>query len=410
MTTTQNVKKTTFVLMLVALLAISAFSASADLITTHSSLDATLLNYQPVPAHPGDLIDVWIQVQNTGGTASQPGTLTIVDSGPFTLESESQRVNAFPSVPAQGTFLAKVTVRIDKNANEGENGLVVQVREQGSTDYLQRTLNITIQGRTGALSILGAKTSPQILMPGGTGTLTLIVKNVGDTQLQNVQATLSLANASLAPLNGSNSQTISTLGGGQQYAFTFGLVSTPDATSQAYGIPVTLTYQDEQGNTLTQQEMVGVVVGSQPELLVYPEQVSITKDTMQGSVIIKFVNKGLSDLKLVSMQVLPSSDITVLSDSSILYVGTIATDDYQSADLSLKVAKDQVELPLNVTYRDALNREYTETVDVPLTVQDAANGSGMGWTTWIIIIVVIGAAAWFWIVRRKRHAADAKRR
>ena len=376
--------------------------ASAQLVTLGSSLDATLLNYQPVPAQPGDLLDVWIQVTNNGGSASEAGTVTFLPSYPFTVETVSDATKSFPPIPGQSSFLVKTQVRVDKNANEGENHLKVRVQEEGSTTYIDRDINITIQSRNSAITIVSATTTPARIAPGGTGTITLTVKNIGTARLRNVDVALGFAGLSLAPTTSSGSKSIDMLDGGEQATFAFDVITYPGATPQASQVPVNISYQDEQGNIQSQNEIIGVVIGASPELLVYFEKIDVPLNTMEGPVIIKFVNKGLSQIKLLQMTILQNDDVKVTSESPTLYVGNIDPDDYQSAQVTLKLSKTQVQVPVMVTYRDALNQEYNQTIMLDLAANNATSSSGSTWWIIIIVLVVIGGGAWF-LFRRRRH-------
>lgn len=400
------------IVMMILMFTVVATAVSAGtnsiLIGTNNEISATLLNYQPVPAQPGDTIDVWIQVTNDGGEASASGTVTIIDSYPFSVESATDKVKEFTSIPARETFLIKTRVRIDKNAHEGTNYLSIEVRENGKTDYLTADLPITIQGRSSALSIMKASSVPAMLTPGQEGRLSLIIQNIGETKLRNVQVELNLADLSVAPTTSSNAKTIASLAGGESSTFDFDLLAFPDAAANAYQLPVMLRYEDEQGNTLTQNETIGLIIGSAPELLVYLEQNDLSSETKQGNVVIKFVNKGLDQIKLLELEVLENENVSVLSESPVLYVGNIDADDYESADLTLKIMKSSVNVPLKVTYKNALNQPYEETIMLHL---NAKNGNGKTSSTlwiWILVIIVLVLAFWFW--RRRREKRTKKRR
>jgi hypothetical protein len=383
----------------------AAAGTSAQLTTSGSSLDASLLSYQPVPAQPGDLLDVWIQVVNNGGSPSKGGTVTIFPSLPFTIEGAGNDVKAFPTIPPQSSFLIKTTVRVDKSANEGENHLKARVQEEGSANWVDRDLVITVKGRSSALSIVSATTSPEPIPPGSPATLTLIVRNIGDTRLRNVDVSLDLRGLSLAPTTSSNSKTIDMLAGGQEATFTFDVITYPDATPKASQLPLTITYQDEQGNTKNQSETIGIVIGAKPELLVYFEKVDVRVKTLEGPVIIKFVNKGLSQIKLLQMTVLQNNDVKVTSESPTLYVGNIDPDDYQSSQVTLKLSKESVKVPISVSYRDALNQEYQETITLDLAAHNGTSSGGLGWWTVIIVLLVVGGSVWLFVRRRRRHKA-----
>lgn len=391
------------VLLMMLLLLTTGVSAGTNsiLVTTSSSLSIELLNYQPVPAQPGDVVEVWIQVSNDGGEATKTGTLTVLDSHPFIVKTQSERVKEFNTIPAQESFLVKTRVAVDKNANEGTAYLTVQVQERGSDLLIEEDLPITIQGRSGALSITKTESTPAQLAPGEEGSLALTVRNIGETKLRNVQVSLDLDELSLAPTSSSNAKTISSLAGGQTATFTFDLVAFPGAEANAYQVPVTLAYEDEQGNSESQEETIGLVIGSPPELLVYLERNDLTRETMKGDIVVKFVNKGLSEIKLLEMEVLENDEVEVNSESPILYVGNIDEDDYESADVTLTLFQESVDVPIKVSYRDVLNRQYEETYTIHV---DAKKGSGKNASNawlWIILVIVL-LAAFFWWRRSKK--------
>ncbi len=384
--------------------------ASAELITQGSSVHATLLKYQPVPAKPGDLVEVWIQVENSGGSASKGGALTLIDSYPFLIESATDRVKEFPSIPPQSSFLIQTRVRVDKNANEGDNAIVTHLQLQGSGTWIEDRLSIPIQGDTSALSVERVTTTPDRIAPGGEATISLMVKNVGLTRLRNVKTTLDFSGTSLIPLGGTNSQTASELRAGQEREFVFTVLATPEATSSAVSVPLTLAYDNEEGTAQTQTEAIGTLIGSEPELLIYLERITLYKETGQGGVMIKFVNKGLGEIKLLEMTIPENDEVAVVSESNTVYVGNIDADDYESADVTLRAKKDggQLSLPVKVTYRDALNVPYEETVTLTMNLPSKNGKSGVSWPFFIVVIIIVAGIGYF--IYRRRCAAHQKKK
>jgi hypothetical protein len=201
-------------------------------------------------------------------------------------------------------------------------------------------------------------------------------------------------------------RTIGSLGGGESTTFSFDLVAFPDAAANTYKIPVTLTYDDEQGNSDTQTETIGIAVGSAPELLVYLERNDLEMETLKGEVVIRFVNKGLSEIKLLELEVEETEQLSVASESNILYVGNIDADDYESADLTLTLTQESVDVPIKVTYRDALNTLYEETYTIHI---DAKKGNGQQSSNiwiWAILLIIVVAGFFWWRSRsakKRRH-------
>jgi len=392
------------VIAIVLALLVLATGVAAELITSGSSLDPTLLNYQPVPTHPGDQVDVWIQITNNGGSASKAGTVTIIESGPFKPEGDAERMKTFQPIPGQESLLVKFRIRVDKDASIGENALVVRVQEQGSSGWIEKRLNISVEGRASTLSIESAATTPGRIPPGEEATLSFQIKNVGQTKLRNVKVTLDLTGLSLTTVGGSTSKTIAQIGADETTTFSFSLLAYPEATAQATRVPVTLTYQDEQGNEQNQSESVGLVIGSAPELRVYLESTTLTKESPQGEIVVKFVNRGLSEIKLLEMELVSNDAVGTVAESPVVYVGNIDSDDYESADLTVKATEDEFILPLRVKYRDALNKEYTDEINLPVTLQSKNSHSSFpSWMVWLLIIVLAAAAVWYWRFRSKKR-------
>lgn len=387
-----------WILPILAILLIGQVSAA--LVTKGSSLDASLLYYEPVPAQPGDLLDVRILVTNNGGSTSKGGTIRFLNSYPFTVENSDEKTQEFPPVPGQESFLVRTRVRVDKAAEEGTNILTAVIQETGQAQ-IEKRFEIDIQGRAGALTITEARTVPEMISPGSTGQLLIEVRNIGDTRLRNVNVDLNLSTLDIAPAGGSTSQTIDSLEGGNSHLFAFGLTAFPEAETNAYKLPVTITYDDEQGNNVTQEKTIGILVSAKPELLVYFDQVNVMEDTNEGNVIIRFVNKGLSEIKLLEAEVIENDHVEVLSESPLSYVGNIDEDDYETADMRLKVS-GETDVPITIRYRDALNQHYEEQLNLRLSPKKSQGGSGT--TIFVVILLLIVAVlGFFWWRKRKKR-------
>ena len=89
------------------------------------SLNASLLYYEPIPAEPGSVIDVFVQVENTGGS-SQSVSVAFSDTFPFSIDTETDRIKTTPRIPSQESFLVKYRVRVSPDAEPGTNYIKVQ--------------------------------------------------------------------------------------------------------------------------------------------------------------------------------------------------------------------------------------------------------------------------------------------
>ena len=75
-----------------------------------------------------------------------------------------------------------------------------------------------------------------------------------------------------------------------------------------------------------------------PEVSVILDKTDITQKKMTGTVTLKVINKGLSDIKFLNVILKTSDNYEILSTSDTTYVGNLQSDDYQSVDyiISLK--------------------------------------------------------------------------
>jgi hypothetical protein len=128
-------------------------------------------------------------------------------------------------------------------------------------------------------------------------------------------------------------------------------------------------------------------------------------------VIIKFINKGLIDIKFLNAKLLPSDDYEIINSNEV-YIGNVDSDDYETAEFRLHVKQattdSKVALPLVLEYRDANNNMYKKEVSVDLILFSAeklgvAEKKG---TTTIILAVIIIVVGYFvyrkWEKKRKK--------
>jgi hypothetical protein len=369
-------------LYLIALLALvlapSAFAAYQT-----PALDVALLRYEPIPAKPGDALDVWVQIDNTGDAAAENVQLRVDDGYPFTPLSATDELIQVGNIPPRNSYVTKVQVAVDRNAPDGE--FTLNMRIILGNQETEAQLPIEIRSGAASLRVVSATTTPAELTPGSKGTLVVGVENIEDTLMRDLTVTLDLSNSVFAPLGSTNQQKIGRLEGGGEHTFTFTLIPEPDALSSVYRIPVNFTFSTNNGTRFVQQETIGIVVRATPELGVMLDETSLVEGDKQGTVTIRLVNKGLSEVKFTSVSVQPSEGYSV-SGSDTVYVGNIDSDDFETAEFTLKPTADTFTVQTQVQYRDALNNEYTQTFNVPVS---AAEPEAKGMPTWLIVLIVI---------------------
>ena len=176
----------------------------------------------------------------------------------------------------------------------------------------------------------------------------------------------------------------------------------PTADSKPYKIPLTVTYYDSLGRNYTRSVLVGLVVGAVPDVSIVIDESTLLQEKKTGEVSIRFVNKGVTDVKFLTATLLPSDAYTIISSPEI-YVGNIDSDDYQTAAFKLYLSREQekmisskqpsIPLPLLVTYVDANNNPYEKRITLPLMLyseeQLGVEKNETGTTLLVVIVLLV---------------------
>jgi len=128
-----------------------------------------------------------------------------------------------------------------------------------------------------------------------------------------------------------------------------------------------------------------------------------------GTVTIRFINKGFSDVKFLDVILDETEEFEILSAEEV-YVGNVDSDDYETVDFELYLTngatkeEKTIVLPLNVEYRDTNNNLYEEKLELEMKVLSAeklgiktsSNGTVM---LLLIIVIIVGVV----LYRRSRN-------
>jgi len=391
------------------------------------SLRITVVNQEPDPVGPGEYVDVRLQVENLGNVAVDGVVVEFVPSFPFSIDpGQNQRVEIGTLSAFQNqnrAFIVKYKVRVSDDAIEGANDLKIKAKKADGS-WSNYVFSINVRTSDANLAIESITTTPKEVEPGKDATVTIMVKNMADSPLRDVSMNLDLglstisttANLDLLPfatLESGTEKRITQLNPGQEAYFTYNLRAYPSAESRVYKIPVQLTYRDDLNTEYTKNSLIGLVVNSQPDVTAVLDSSEVTMGGQTGEVTIKFVNKGLTDIKFVNVQLGSSDEYEILSPHEV-YIGNIDSDDYETADYDLHVT-DNVQgnlmLPITYTFMDANNNEYNIDQDIELRLYTMEDEERFGNSSqnpnalyWVLGIAVIVVAFIIWRVYKRKRA------
>jgi len=179
---------------------------------------------------------------------------------------------------------------------------------------------------------------------------------------------------------------------------------------------LTVSYADETGASYSKEDVISLKIASSPDLLATVDSTNIYSKNKAGDVTIKIVNRGLTNIKLLTAKLKSNDDFEVLSQQEV-YIGNIDSDDYETVDfkLDVKSREEVVNLPLVLIYMDSTNKEFIQTADISLRMFSASEAQKAGLVekqsvgfTIMLLIVVVGLGIYFWRRRKKKKAAQKK--
>ncbi|MBI4360244.1 hypothetical protein HY572_00545 [Candidatus Micrarchaeota archaeon] len=375
-------------LMLLVLSPLWAAAATA----LSGGLTLNALRHVPYPAEPGRHVELWMDVY--ASETQRDVTCRLDPSSPFSLEPGQSAERSLPLLTGRQSWVNKYTLRVASDAVLGNNTITFGCQTATST-FIASNFSIYVQPQSGNLAIDRVKTNPEKVEPGQRVDVELVLKNLGGTDFKNVRVALNVSDK-LVPVQSSSEKIVGLVVGQSEETVSFGLVVSPDAESKPLRVPVTLTFEDTGGTKYTQKGEIGIQVGASPKLDVELSESTIRRPGTLGSVTLRIVNRGLEDVQFLNLELAESDGFETTTQKS-QYIGSIASDDYETAEYALYVREASPTLDLTLTYRDANNHAYTEKIQVTVPTYTDEQiqrfklepQGGVDWLTGLVALVVL---------------------
>lgn len=365
-------KKKIYFGIIAAIFILAAILAQAKIVPDGARLDVTLISQEPDPAEPGEIMDVRFKVENIGGSAAEDILFEFVEEYPFSVYSGKvqQEIGSLQGQQkAEEGIIVLYKIKVDEAAVE--KTYYVDIRYQSADDRGWTTIKdfpLRLRTRDLVVSVESIESEPELVAPGNEFDLSVTVRNNADSIIRDVTAKLDLSDDSIpfAPSNSISEKQIYQINSKTGKILKFNLIALPDADGGVYKVPINISYTDGTGTSYSKNDIISLKISSTPDLLVTIDSSEITEKMKSGIVVFRIVNKGLTDIKLVTTE-LESGDYYTITEPSV-YVGNIDSDDYETVDYEviIKGYEKMVELPLKLEYRDATNKMHKQTVELEL--------------------------------------------
>ncbi|MEM3074998.1 MAG: hypothetical protein QW727_03615 [Candidatus Pacearchaeota archaeon] len=200
--------------------------------------------------------------------------------------------------------------------------------------------------------------------PGEQTSLDITIQNNLDEDVNDVSFNLIFENLPFIPI-GSSEISYSEIREGKSRSFNIAIKSSQNIKPGNYNLPYSLSYNYGENKVIKKSGSIGIVVDGNTELDLNIESKNNVVGE-KGTISMKIVNKGFSDVKFTSLKIIPHGFLIFGSDSS--YIGTIESDDFETASFDVLFKNENANVEAVITYKDFNNNDKVENISIPLKV------------------------------------------
>lgn len=349
-----------------------------------ASFDVTLTKQTPYPAEPGKVVDIEIEIQNTGKIDAENVIVEVIPKPPFTLLPGEIINKTFSRIAAKSSIKTTYKIQVENNAtsNQYELSFRIYTEADKNISYIEK-VNINVQGSPDLL-IESISLIPESIEPSQSASIVLYIKNVGTGEARKVKVRLK-ENKNIIPLLSGGLAFVGDIKPGYISSATLEVNINSSADYGTHSIGLEFNYTSENNTPISKSFDIGIpVTGS-----VIIEMIKIEPNYERNVLKVEIANKGTIEAK--------SLEAKLIVDNSTAGI------DYVS---QLKPNKQTIlEFPMVYNGTGKLIINYiTPGLEAKVIEKDMVfsfqmpRGDNTNIIIAIIIFIIIGA--WYW--RRKR--------
>ncbi|MCX6708997.1 MAG: hypothetical protein NTW67_05125 [Candidatus Woesearchaeota archaeon] len=365
-------------------------------------LKASVLRYEPAPAEQGNPVDVWVELNNAG-TKADKVAVKFVPEYPFSLPAGSQGFFDVGILSASESKVVKFSVFVDPTAPNGDSDVKFQYK-YGSDNWIELLSSVSLETQNAVLVVDSYKVTPSPITPGQTVKVEMQLRNAGRIAVKNVDVSIGLEDGKFSTIGSGAKKRVDYIGFGETETVVFELASDTSTEVKVYNIPVTLSFKDERNKEYTDTAKISLVVNAKPEISLTVDKTVFTSKTVPGTVTLKVVNKGVVNMKYLTVKLIQTPDYDVLSPSNEAYVGNLDSDDFETVDFTVKPLVESPRLSVTLEFKDPYNVDFSTQYDLPLRIiTDKELGkTSTPWVSIIIGLLIVAVVIYWWFRRRKK--------
>ncbi|MDQ1275349.1 MAG: hypothetical protein QG610_922 [Euryarchaeota archaeon] len=346
---------------LLSIFVCSGTALAESTLNSSSSLDKginiDLLNQDPDPVNPGDVLEVRISIENTGYNDIENCFVKIEPEYPFKALSGENLVESIGTLGKRSEDdrrkVLKFKIGVENDINEGSYPLKVYLysTDRNNKVSLTRELTIDIDSESNAeIEYINVEK----LIPGEKTKLVFGIKNVGNSPLKNSMFSWECTNDVILPVGSSNVKHINLIDVGETANVSFNVLTNVNTKPGLYKLDMTLTYDDiEELQTITEagyvenekrktiESKAGIYIGGTTDF-----DIAFMEQSPTGAYTFSVSNIGNNGANSVKVSVPLQENWTVTDGSNSVVLGNLAKGDYTIADFNLEPATVGEELPI----------------------------------------------------------------
>jgi hypothetical protein len=336
----------------ICLMMILSSVAYADL-SGVTGISANLINQDPDPAIAGEVVDIYLGIENIGGKSSSNLIVELEPEYPFSLvpdESDVQNIGTLKSYQ-KDNYMKIITykIKVDSDISAGSYNLTVKYYEQGDSLFIEKNIPIDVKNREKAEIIHIDKTN---LVPGKQSSLKFTVNNVGNAPLRYLTFYWVNEDKVILPVGSDNTKYIKSIDIGESVELDYQVIADSNADPGLYELGLFLSYDDP----ITYEEkeistIAGVNVGGGTDF-----EMALSGNS-GSETSFSIANIGSNPAYSVSV-IVPQQNGWQVSGSNSVIIGNLNKGDYTIASFNL-VSNQQTANQLDQNIARADVREMT---------------------------------------------------
>jgi len=272
--------------------------------------------------------------------------------------------------------------------------------------------NLLVIGGVSSLVIDSVIMSSEGIMLGESTEIEIGLRNNGEEDVTDVSVFLDLNDVPFAPYDSSSEFGIDEIREDRMKFARFEIIALEGVQSKFYKVPIKISYMEDE-ILKTKDSLISIKVVSDPIIEIIAEDSWLLKN-LNNLVRIKLINKGLTDIQFLEVEVRSASNKYSLTSSRKIYVGDLDSDDFENVEFNIffeKDIQDLVILPVILRYKDAFNNAYEREFDVALKVYTNKKAIKLGLkkksnTSQIVSLLIVLFIIYFiyrWLRKRNKN-------